>query len=188
MTEPFPEAIAPISTDRLLLRKMAATDVDWVWELDQDPEVMRHITGGVPTPREVTEKVHMPRLLQSHSAGSAFGFWAALDRDTGVPLGWFHMRPERLPPFEMELGYRLRRDAWGRGLATEGSRKLIDLTLHHWGQLRVAARTLAGNLASRRVMEKCGLVWERDFHYPEEWLPGWPEDRRQAVRYLIERR
>lgn len=182
-----PASVAPLVTERLHLRKMAGSDVDWVWALDQDPEVMRYINGGSSTPREVTEGVYMPRILQAHSAGPQFGFWAALDRSTGVPLGWFHMRPERLPPFEMELGYRLRRDSWGRGLATEGSKVLIEFTLHQWDQPRVAARTLATNAASRRVMEKCGLRWDFDFCYPEEWLPGWPEERRKAVRYVIER-
>lgn len=179
--------VPPITTPRLLLRKITSTDVDWIWELDQDPEVMRHISGGQPTPRKTTEEIYMPRLIQSHSAGPAFGFWAALDRPTASPLGWFHMRPERLEPFEMELGYRLRRSAWGQGLATEGSQVLIDHTFHHWGQSRIAARTLVHNLASRRVMEKCGMRFEREFTYPAEWLPGWTEDQRKAVRYVLDK-
>jgi RimJ/RimL family protein N-acetyltransferase len=96
-------------------------------------------------------------------------------------------QPDLVEPFEMDLGYRLGRGVWGMGLATEGSLALIDRTLHHWGQSRVAARTLAQNLASRRVMEKCGMRLEREFTYPEDWLPGWTQEQRRAVRYVLDR-
>lgn len=57
-----------------------------------------------------------------------------------------------------ELGYRLRRAAWGKGYATEGSRALIDKGFTEFGVRRVVAETLADNWASRRVLEKSGLI------------------------------
>ena len=57
-----------------------------------------------------------------------------------------------------ELGYRLRRSAWGKGYATEGSRALIGKGFTEFGVRRVVAETLAGNLGSRRVLEKSGLI------------------------------
>ena len=52
-------------------------------------------------------------------AAPEFGFWAAVERSTGQFIGWFHLRPdEGAQPGEVELGYRLRRSAWGRGYAT----------------------------------------------------------------------
>lgn len=175
-----------LTTARLHLRRLVANDADWIWQLDQDPEVMRHINGGLPTPRSVLEQQYLPRFLMDYPAGPHVGFWAAESRATGEPLGWFHLRPEKLPPHEMELGYRLRREVWGQGLATEGSRELLRRAFADWGLARVAAHTLAVNLASRRVMEKCGLRWERDFLVPQEWLPGWNEEQRRAVRYILE--
>ncbi len=174
-----------VETRRLRLVKLVAADLDWVWELDQDPEVMRHLTGGVPTPREITDSVLLPRMLRRHEAGPQYGFYRADLRSGGAPVGWFHLRPERLDPFDMELGYRLFRRAWGQGLATEGSRELNRLALGPWGLPRVAARTLAGNIGSRRVMEECGMRLEWEFHYPAEWLPGFTEDQRRAARYVI---
>lgn len=175
-----------IETARLRLSPLVVADAGWLWELDQDPEVMRFISGGVPTSRETIETAMLPRMLQPHTAGPQYRFYRADRRSGGPPIGWFHLRPERLEPFDMELGYRLRRDVWGLGLATEGSRELIRLALGDWRLPRVAARTLAANTASRRVMEKCGMRLEREFLYPAEWLPGFDEDRRRAVRYVID--
>ena len=176
---------SPLETPRLRLRRLVSADADWLWELDSDPEVMRFITGGIPRRREEFERVQLPRMLQSYDRGWQFGFWAAARRDAGRLVGWFHLRPERDEPFDMELGYRLRRDVWGQGLATEGSRELLRRALMEWSVLRVVAHTLAVNTASRLVMEKCGLRWERDLIYPELWLPGWSEEQRRAVRYGI---
>src|SRR5262245_56898018 len=110
-----------LETARLRLRRFRAEDADWGWRLDTDPEVMRFISGGVPTPREVFMNEFLPRMLRSYDLGPQFGFWTAEDRASSVPLGWFHLRHEKQEPFEMELGYRLQRESWGKGLATEGS-------------------------------------------------------------------
>jgi RimJ/RimL family protein N-acetyltransferase len=57
----------------------------------------------------------------------------------------------------IELGYRLRQSAWGKGYATEGSRALMDKGFTEFGVRCVVAETLAGNSGSRRVLEKSGL-------------------------------
>lgn len=170
---------------RLVLRRLTANDVDWVCALDADPEVMRFISGGVPTARETVEQVYLPRMLRTYPQGPQFGFHAAALREDGRIIGWFHLRPERAEPFEMELGYRLHREFWGKGFATEGSQALLRCSFLKWKLPRVVAHTLAANTASRRVMEKCGLRWERDFVAPLEWHPCWSEEQRRAVRYNI---
>ncbi len=186
---PLPtEACPVVETDRLVLRGISLTDAEWIWRLDQDPDVMRFISGGVATPREVVDRIYLPRMLQGHPQGRQYGFRAAILRETGACVGWFHLRPERSEPFDLELGYRLQRDVWGRGLATEGSLGLLRLGFGPWGLDRVAARAVALNSASRRVMEKCGMQWESSFLCPAEWFPGWPAERRRGVRYVVEAR
>ena len=174
-----------LETPRLRLRRLTTADAEWVWKLDRDPEVMRFISGDVPTPRDVFDRELLPRLVRSYEGGPLFGFWAASLRETGDCIGWFHLRPERQEPFEMELGYRLRRDVWGRGLATEGSIELLRRAFSEWEVPRVVALTLTVNAASRRVMEKSGMIWERDFICPESWWPGSSDNERRAVRYGI---
>src|SRR5206468_7082526 len=93
-----------------------------------------------------------------------YGFWAAIEKSTGEFLGWFHFRPpEGAGPDEVELGYRLRKSAWGKGFGTEGSRALIRKGFTELGVRRVVASTYQDNIGSRRVMEKAGLKLVRTY-------------------------
>jgi RimJ/RimL family protein N-acetyltransferase len=143
-----------LETERLLLRRFTEDDLENLVELDSDPEVMRFITGGRATPREEVENEILPAFLDHYERCAGYGFWAALEKSTERFLGWFHFRPaEGAPPGEVELGYRLRRSAWGRGYATEGSRALTHKGFTELAVERVVASTMVVNVASRRVME-----------------------------------
>jgi RimJ/RimL family protein N-acetyltransferase len=146
----------PFETEHLVLRPINLDDVGLLVTLDRDPEVMRYINGGRPsTPVEVEETVR-------RSLGTR---WVAFDRTSGEFVGWFGLRSTAQGAYE--LGYRLRRDAWGRGLATEGSRALVHAAFTELGAERVWAQTMTVNTRSRRVMERCGLRYVRTFHL--EW-------------------
>ena len=144
---------------------------------------MRFISKGQPTPLARIEKEYLPRMLGYYRHSPPQGFWAAHLRDTEEFIGWFHLRPDKIEPQAMELGYRLKRKFWGRGLATEGSRALLGNAFGEWRYEMVCARTLAVNLASRRVMEKIGLRFEREFFWGPDVLPGWSEEERRGVKY-----
>jgi RimJ/RimL family protein N-acetyltransferase len=157
-----------LETERLLLRQFTESDVDNLHDLDGDPEVMRFLNGGKPTPRDVIRNETLPRFLHSYERFEGFGVWAAIERWAGRFVGWFEFYPWKdVDPDEVELGYRLRRSAWGKGYATEGSRALIRKGFTELGVRRVVAETMAVNTASRRVMEKAGLRYVRTFH--QEW-------------------
>jgi RimJ/RimL family protein N-acetyltransferase len=156
-----------LETRRMVLRRFTMADADDLFDLDGDPEVMHFLTGGRPTPREEIENDVLPAFLRYYERGDRYGFWAAVEKFTGEFLGWFHFRPrEDGDPDEAELGYRLRRSAWGKGYATEGSRALIRKGFTELGVRRVVAETMVVNAASRRVMEKAGLAYVRTFHQP----------------------
>jgi RimJ/RimL family protein N-acetyltransferase len=161
-----------LETERLLLRPFAATDVDNLFDLDSDPAVMRFLTGGKPTPREVIEREILPKFIRSSEGLNGFGVWTAIEKASGDFLGWFGFRPpDGAGPEEVSLGYRLRRAAWGQGYATEGSRALIARGFTELGVWRVVATTYEDNLASRRVMEKVGLKLVRTYRLtPEDLL------------------
>jgi RimJ/RimL family protein N-acetyltransferase len=156
-----------LETEHLVLRRFTTADVDHLVELDSDPDVMRYITGGRPTPRDEIVTDFLPAFLGYYERFAGYGFWAAVEKPSGQFLGWFHFRPPADgSPGEVELGYRLRKSAWGKGYGTEGSRALIRKGFTELGVQRVMAGTMAVNLASRRVMEKAGLVLVRAFHQP----------------------
>jgi RimJ/RimL family protein N-acetyltransferase len=176
-----------LETERLFFRRVVPEDARLLYELDSDPEVMRFISRGAPTPLERIEREILPRWLRYYETSTHLGFWAVHARAAGDFLGWFHLRPDRYTPEEQEVGYRLKRSAWGQGYATEGTRALLVRAFTEGGIAKVSARTLAVNTASRRVLEKAGLRLEEDFLYEESVLPGWSEEERRAVKYGLRR-
>ncbi len=182
----FVEVHVFLETERLLLRRFTDDDIDQLVQLDGDPEVMRYVTGGRSTPREEVETEILPAFLGYYERYAGFGFWAAVEKSSGDVLGWFHFRPESPDrPDEVELGYRLRRSAWGKGYATEGSRALIEKGFAELSVMRVYATTMVVNVASRRVMEKAGLRFVRTFHQP--WPYPIEGDEKGDVEYALSR-
>ena len=101
----------------------------------------------------------------------AFGYWAGYE--DGSFVGWWCLGVDDDDADAAELGYRLRRDTWSRGLATEGSRAMLEHAFRTIGLSRVWGETMAVNEGSRRVMEKLGMRLARS--YVGEWdypLPG----------------
>jgi RimJ/RimL family protein N-acetyltransferase len=150
--------IEPVTTARMVLRAITIDDADRLVELDRDPEVMRFINGGRPTPRDEAARI-VERALGHR--------WMAFERAGDALVGWFGLRPAGA--HERELGYRLRRAFWGRGLATEGALAMLDAAFEHLDARRVWAQTMTVNTASRAVMERCGMRYVRTFHLE------WPE-------------
>lgn len=175
-----------LETERLILRTFTLEDVDNLVDLDDAPEVMHFVNGGRPTPRDEIASAVLPRFLSYYRDGLRYGFWAAIEKSTGDFVGWFHFRPrEGVSPDQPELGYRLRRSAWGKGYATEGSRALIHKGFAEQGVERVTAETMVVNARSRRVMEKCGLSLVRTFH--QEWPDHIEGDELGDVEYALTR-
>lgn len=176
-----------LETERLRLRRFTAEDADLLVELDSDPEVMRYITYGRTTPKSAYVETYLPRWFAIYESQPGKGYFAAESRATGGFLGWLHLRDDRLEPDYVELGYRFRRSEWGRGYATEGGLALLRHAFLELLVPKVSARTLLGNVASQRVMEKCGLRRTGTFTYPEDVLDGRDPDERAAVKYSITR-
>jgi RimJ/RimL family protein N-acetyltransferase len=159
-----------LETDRLILRQFSEDDLDHIYELDNDPEVMRYINGGIPTPREVIKYKIFPGFLIYADDYPGFGFCAADEKVSGDFLGWFSFRPNEGRPDEVTLGFRLRKSAWGQAYAPEGAQALIEKGFTEMRVRRVVAMTYEKNLASHRVLEKLGLRLVRKFRYSSEDL------------------
>jgi len=184
-----------LETERLILRQFTAADVENLVLLDSDRQVMRFINGGMPTPAAVIQNQTLPKLLSYYAKYSQLGFWAAHEKVSQQFMGWFHFYPaienqfatelNLVTPEEVALGYRLRRQVWGQGYATEGSKALIRKGFAELQVQRVSSWALAENLASIRVMQKAGLQFERAFAFTEQQLPNLAKTQRQAVKYGV---
>jgi RimJ/RimL family protein N-acetyltransferase len=170
---------ASFETARLSLSLVRETDRENLVALERDPEVMRFLNGGRPTPHDGADEgagFLTPR-------GGESDIWAAVEMRSGALVGWFSLR--RVREGVGELGYRLRRDAWGRGLATEGATALVAMGFADKDFVRIVATTMAIHTASRQVMEKAGLAYVGAV-YPH-WRDPLPGSERGEVKYGITR-
>ncbi len=155
-------------TERLFLRPLTLADDELLFRLDGDPEVMRFLSGGPGTPLEAIRGEILPRFIGYAERAPWAGVWVAHDRSGGGFVGWFSLRPGDDLTRGGDLGYRLMRDSWGQGLATEGAGALIDRAFAEWGMPRVFGSTYEFNVGSRRVMEKLGMTHVRSFRLSTE--------------------
>ncbi|MBK6662348.1 MAG: GNAT family N-acetyltransferase [Thermoflexaceae bacterium] len=181
-----------LETPRMVLRRFTPNDAPLLHALDADPEVMRYLSGGTPTPPALIETDILPAFIASSADGR--GYWAAHAAEGGAFLGWFGLRPPADPALrEAELGYRLRREAWGRGFASEGVAALVAHAFGTLALVHLTATTYEENAASRRVLEKAGFTLHRRFRLsaadvaaPGTFVPGnaepWPGD---DLEYLL---
>ncbi len=151
--------------------------------LEADPEVMRFLNGGKPVPEEgvVDGDFLTPR-------GSEPEVMAARIGATGDFLGWFALFDDGWVDGMKtgELGYRLRREHWGQGYATEGVLAIVASAFESMGFDRLRAQTMTINQGSRRVLEKAGFR-HMETHFPPSptAVPG--DDQSEAL-YEIQRR
>jgi RimJ/RimL family protein N-acetyltransferase len=154
-----------ILTERLILRDIVEEDAALLVELDSDPEVMRFIGTTLLDLASYRERIRTTFVLwQAHPWK---GIRIVLDRTTGAFLGWVFIRDAAASkvagelgwtrPDEVEVGFRYRRAAWGRGIATEAARPLLEAALADPDIAAVVGCASAGNIGSLNVLAKLGL-------------------------------
>ena len=136
-------------------------ETDLLFQLDGDADVMKYITLGIPrTMNEVIEK-SMPRILKSYQGKKDFGIFAAYLINSEKYIGWFQFEKDKEFEDSIEIGWRLKKQYWGNGYATEVATVLCDLGIK-MGKT-IVARAMVENLASIRVMKKAGMKFEKEF-------------------------
>lgn len=160
----FPE---DLQTARLRLRRFTAHDAGWYAAVNANPEVVRYIGGGAPLTRAESDE-SLTKIIGQWDA-DGFGLWAAERLDSGEPIGFIGLAvptflPEILPA--VEVGWRLARVHWGRGFATEGAVVAVDHGFQTLRLDRIVSITVHDNAASRNVMSKLGLTWDRACVHP----------------------
>lgn len=143
-----------LETERLLLRTFSSADASLIYDLNQDPDVTR-FTGDpvrdIAHAAEILEKTILPQYaLYNH------GRWAVHTKSDLQFIGWCGLkaRPERN---EIDLGYRFLKTAWGKGYATESAFACLNYGFKKLGLHRIVGRAMPDNIASLKVLEKCGM-------------------------------
>ena len=164
-----------VETERMLLRRFTEADAGLLAALYGDPRVMRFITLQPPSLAEVEAKILPAYLREYRELADGLGSFAAIEKATGQMAGRFSLKPANSYGLTggTELGYRLYPACWGRGLASEGARAVIASAFERLHLDRVVATTMAANIGSWRVLEKCGMRRVRTFCYPDaDLMPG----------------
>ena len=151
-----------LQTERLVLRSFTQEDFEPFTHIVSDPEVVRYLDGGAPISREDCWRGMALFIGHWHLRG--YGWWAVEDRRTGELLGRLGLyNPEGWPG--IEVGWLLRQDAWGVGLATEGAAAAINFAFDVVGAGHVISIIDPRNTRSIRVAEKIGELYEGDLDF-----------------------
>ncbi|MEQ1522296.1 MAG: GNAT family N-acetyltransferase [Aestuariivirga sp.] len=171
--------LAVLQTKNLTLSPCCPGDRADFMDLERDPDVMRFLNGGYPIDQQQSDPdatFLMPRGTEPY-------VWTARRISNGAFVGWFCLSPEGGKV--AELGYRLRRMEWGKGLASEGASALINWGFGNCGYERIFACTMTVNHASRRVLEKIGLNYVRTVSV--DWPDRFPGIEEGEVHYELKR-
>ena len=145
-----------IETDRLLLRRFTGDDALLLYELNLDPEVIRYTHDpmtSVEHAKKVLNEVILPQyVLYDH------GRWAVHLRSNLEFMGWCGLK-YLSETNEVDLGYRFMKKFWGNGYATEAALACIEYGFTRLNLRQIVGRALPGNLASIKVLEKCGMKY-----------------------------
>jgi ribosomal-protein-alanine N-acetyltransferase len=151
-----------VETTRLLLRPVTSADLDDFAAMNSDRDVMRYIGAGKPQTRAQT---HMRiYAILDHWEQHGFGLYTIVDRVTRAYIGFCGLQYLDNTS-EIEVGYRLAKQFWGAGLATEAAKASLRQGFDEFGLDRIVAVVQPGNLASQRVVEKIGLRYVKDARF-----------------------
>lgn len=164
-----------LNTIRLRIELMDEHDAELLFELDQDPEVMRYINGGKMTTMEEINTVYLPRMACYRDEIKGYGLWKVMVKATDEFIGWILVRPmdyfSDKPEFDnLELGWRFKRSSWGKGYATEAAEKLQSMVLAHLDIQAVSAIAVKENIASIGIMKKLGMDYVKSYIHNDAML------------------
>ena len=154
-----------LSTARLKLRRWVDSDVEPFVQMNQDPEVMRYF----PRPNTAEETMAFITRINTFFDEHGYGLFALELKATGEFIGYTGFAKPRFESWFtpcVEIGWRLKRDAWGQGYATEAARACLDYGFSQLGMQKIYSWTALSNTPSERVMQKIGMERVGEFDHP----------------------
>lgn len=157
-------------TERLRFEPLSLDDLDLAIEQWTDPEVVRYVGDYTYSEAELAEE--MPKFVR-RCADGCIGVWRLTERATGDKIGtaillpspielddtdWDLVTGDKIPEGDIEVGYVLKRSAWGKGYATEACARMLRFAFEATPLAEVMATTDHENFASQSVLKKCGMV------------------------------
>ena len=151
-----------LETERLVLREFVKEDFQELFRMNSDAEIMQYVGDG--STRSYEEQIdELDRLIRNYSKRPCLGIWATLLKGTHTFIGGSGLVYYDNTT-EIEIGYRILKEHWNKGYATEASKALLRYGFEQLDLKKIVSSAHVDNIASRRVMEKTGLKF-RDFRF-----------------------
>ena len=141
-------------TPRLVLRQFTEDDAPLILQLNSDPEIVKYVHEMVLTTEEQAKKIIVDTILPQYK--NNLGRWATYTKSNNEFIGWCGLK-YRLELDEIDLGYRFKKDAWGKGYATEAAKHTLDHGFNTLHLTIITGRAHIENIASIKVLEKIGM-------------------------------
>lgn len=185
MTSNHPPRLQVPDSARLSFRLMGAEDAPALFDVDQDPEVMRYLNAGICTPMDQIEQRMVPRMLAYREPTLGHGIWQVTTRADcellpSCYIGWVLVRPmgfftDHRQLDNLELGWRFKRAAWGLGFASEAAAAIAAAVAEHAAAHALpvqafSALAVPDNHASIAVMKRLGMQFvSQRMHQDPMW-------------------
>jgi ribosomal-protein-alanine N-acetyltransferase len=158
-----------IETPRLILRDFKAEDTEGLFRLDSDPLVHKFL-GNQPI-EKMEEAKQVVNFVREQYESNGIGRWATIEKESGAFIGWSglkYIREEENGHRNFyDVGYRLIPEFWGKGYATEACKASLDFGFNNFDMDKIVGTANELNLASIRVLSKCGLVYKNQFMWKD---------------------
>jgi len=171
-----------LETERLILRPMNESDIDDVFEMRRNDEIMRFIREPVVSRKEAEDWINM---ISSRWAKEKIGFCSVIERASGKFAGWcglWRLKENN----EIEIGYAIAKDFWKKGYASEAAEAVLNYAFNEIGLEMVVAVARPENKGSRRVMEKNGMKFDYVGKFYERDLVHYSITKEEHSRFRIQ--
>ncbi|MEW6990458.1 GNAT family N-acetyltransferase [Colwelliaceae bacterium 6441] len=158
------------NSQRLSYRLMDSNDEELLFQLDQDPAVMKYISNGEISTREKINNVFIPRMQAYRDLKKGWGLWQVNISATDEYIGWVLVRPmyffSENPEFDnLELGWRFFQSSWGKGYASEAALHIKNILAANKQYQAFSAIADENNLGSIGVMKNIGMSYVKTYRH-----------------------
>ena len=163
------------NSTRLSFQLINETDSEFLFQLDQNPEVMRYINGGNMTTREDISQVFIPRHNAYKDINKGWGLWKVTVLETQDDIGWILVRPmdffsDQPIWHDIELGWRFFQPTWGKGYASEAATHIKQALAKQTANKFFSAVAVKDNIASIAIMKKLGMKYIKAYVHSDAQL------------------
>ena len=158
-----------IETERLILRPFLEEDVERLFLLDSNPEVMRYV--GLKPLTQKKQSIEVIKIIQKQYEVNGIGRLAVIEKESNLLIGWSFLKylTDEINGFKeiYDLGYRFLPEFWGKGYATESGKASLDYGFNVMNLEKIYAHAHSENVASNHTLKKLGFVEKGTFEEPD---------------------